>query len=403
MRFHYTAYREHIRKSGWVVAETIDQAASQLTADGFLVTRLRENATRQHWLIGTSHPELLREEKIFLAQNLATFLDSGMPLLDALVMITADTPSQRLRNLMEGVIFDLKTGTALSTSLKKDEASFDTVFIALVEAGESSGKLAGIFYSLAEKMKQEAQTVSRIRSALAYPAVVVGALFLLGVLLTFFVLPRITVIFTDLHLDLPLLTRMLLATSRLMTTYPLVSIGGLLLLLGSARLFLRSLTGKRTLYWLGSHLPIAKNVFWFIDLQRFTSTLGILVKAGIPIQDGILIAGRTVHHPVLARQIPEAAEALAGGQSLATVLGQTELPRTVISLLAVGEQSGSLSRNLEGLEKHYREQLDEALRNLTGLVEPILTLFVGVVIGLVVIAIIVPIYQLVGQIGPRGT
>lgn len=397
--YHYTVYRDGHRLTGRIKATTADEAAVDLQQQGLVVTQLYDSekpAGYFHLNLASNH--LSVDEKIFLVQNLATFLGSGIPITEALRITASDATSPRLSSMLDSITFDLKSGKTFATSLGKFPDSFDSIFLALVDSGEQTGMLKEIFSSLADKYKQDRQTISRIRSAFIYPGIVFIALVILSVILAFFVLPKMTDVFRRFAVDLPFITEWLLAGSQLLNKQPILS---LLVLTGLATTtigFLVSRTGHRFLAFMGSRLPVIKDTFWYLDLERFTSTLRILLEAGVPIQQALKVAGKTVTHPALTRQIPIAAEELSSGRSLATSLEMTILPHTVISLLAAGEQSGNLAGNLGELEHFYRDHLDEALRNLTALIEPLMTLFVGLTVGAVVVSIIIPIYQLVGNL-----
>ncbi|MBI4175505.1 type II secretion system F family protein [Candidatus Berkelbacteria bacterium] len=395
-RYQYVAYKEGIRHTGQMTATAASEVADRLDRDGFLVSQVVDETVRSLPFINQARLRL--DDKIFLIQSLSTFLAAGVPIVEALRMTGGDAQSPRLVAVLDGIALDLQAGKRLAESLGRYPESFDSVFLALVEAGEESGKLQEIFTSLAMKYKQDAQTLSRVRSALIYPLIVLIALVGLGLVLTFFVLPRITDVFTRFSIDLPLLTRLLIVISRWVSQSPWLVAGGLVFVTFSGVSFFFSKQGRRSLEWLGTHLPFVKTTFWYLDLQRFTATLAILIEAAVPIQDALVIAGKTIRHPLLARQIPQAAAGLAAGRSLATSLEATALPRTVISLMAAGEQSGALGRNLHELDEFYRDHLDESLRNVTGFVEPLLTFIVGIIVAAVVLAVIVPLYQLIGQL-----
>lgn len=397
-RYRYIGYRGGKRETGVVSSDERPAAHQLLKAEGLEVTSLREVRSAKGF--GAGPARLSLDEKIFLVQNLGTFLGSGIPILEAFTVTARDASSPKLTALLEGIIFDLKAGKDLAAALAKHPANFDPIFLALVEAGQETGRLGEVFRSLADQLKQDAESRSRVMSALIYPAVVLSALVILSVVLTFFVLPRITEVFDRFQIELPTLTKILIQSAQFLHHHPLLIIGSLLVSLGVVSLILVSRGGQQKLIRLAYYTPVIRNIFWYLDLQRFTNTLAILLDSGIPIQRALDIAGRTVRHPRLSREIPEAAEELAGGKSLQRALEGTMLPHTATSLLGAGEQSGNLSHNLRELASFYQLHLDEAIRNMTALIEPVLTLVVGLVVGVVVIAIVVPIYQLIGQFNP---
>jgi type II secretory pathway component PulF len=160
---------------------------------------------------------------------------------------------------------------------------------------------------------------------------------------------------------------------------------------------------RRSAITVASRLPWLSRIVSYLDVERFTATLAILMRAGVPIQRALEVAGRAVTRPTLARQIPLAARRVSEGKRLAEALAGSALPPMALSLIAAGERSGNLAENLESLATYYRDHLDESLRIFTALIEPILTLIVGLIIGVVVISIIAPIYQLIGQLNVGGS
>ncbi len=400
-QFQYVAYQGDRRLVGTTLAPTPAAAASQLRGQGYVVTSVTDSlgealgSTRVRGRLGLS-------DKITLVQNLGTFLASGVPIVRALELTAAEA-SPVLARVLETVLGDLKAGQSLAVSLGRFADQFDPITIALIEAGEATGQLVEIFKALSARFKQDARTISKVRSAFVYPGIVFGALIVLGLLLAFFVLPRVTGVFERFAIDLPLGTKVLISTTKLLNAHPLLTLLVLSGLAGGTLTLALSHAGATVLRRVSSHVPGIRQVFWNLDLERFTSTLAILIDAGVPIQRSLSIAARTVTNPTLAAQIPLAARRLSSGESLATVLAATILPHSLTALLAAGEESGTLAANLRELESFYHDALDDSLRNVTALVEPILTLLVGLAVGAVVVAVIVPIYQLVGQLNPGGT
>ncbi len=400
--YSYTAYTaDHQRVTGSLVAGSTSDAAARLTSQSLTVIGLVESSqSNQPTGRGRS---LSLDEKVFLTQNLGTFLRSGIPIAEALSTIANDAPTRRLRGVLQQVSYDVRSGRTLAASFGTFPAAFDPALLALVEAGEEAGKLDVMLLSLTEKFRQEAATLTRVKSALIYPAIVLTSLVLLGTMLVFFALPKITTVFERFAVDLPIVTKWLIAFSRLMNANRLL---GLLAVVGGlvGLGFLLVLPATRRLAVRGaSRLPWLSRIVNYLDVERFTATLAILMRAGVPIQRALQVAGRAVTRPALASAIPRAAERVSEGQRLAEALADSGLPAMALSLIAAGERSSTLADNLEGLATYYRDHLEESLRTFTALIEPTLTLIVGLIIGVVVISIIAPIYQLIGQLNVGGS
>lgn len=400
--YTYTAYTaEHQRLTGSLVASSATDAAARLTSQAFTVVTLTESSQSNQ---PTGHGRSLSlDEKVFLTQNLGTFLKSGIPIAEALTTTANDAPTKRLRGVLQQVSYDVRSGRTLAASLATFPAAFDPALLALVEAGEEAGQLDVMLLSLTEKFRQEAATLARVKSALVYPAIVLVSLVLLGAMLVFFALPKITTVFDRFAIDLPIVTEWLIRFSRAVNAHRILGLvvvgGGLAGLVGLAGLP----ATRRVAVSIASRLPWLSTIVRYLDVERFTATLAILLRAGVPIQRALEVAGRAISRPAFANQILPAARRVAEGKRLAEALTGSALPAMALSLIAAGERSGTLADNLDSLSTYYRDHLEESLRTFTALIEPTLTLIVGLVIGVVVISIIAPIYQLIGQLNVGGS
>lgn len=342
--------------------------------------------------------QLRVRDKIDFTRNISVLLSSGISLGEALAIMADDTTNKGLHAFYSTIRGDLERGTPLSKALSGYPDIFDPVYLALVSAGENSGQLDTVLASMADSLEKNARMQSEVRSALLYPGFVLMTLFVLGGAIAFFVLPRITKIFDQLNVQLPLATRLLVQFSKLLEKYPLFILLGILLVGLGTFFFFRSKRGKHLLHIIAMRVPLIKNILNFLDLYRLASTLALLLNAGIPIQEALRTAGGTVTNPKLQKEFALAGEKLATGTAFAVALQQTSLPKTFIALVAVGERSGKITSIFTTLAAHYDQQLTYAIRNFTATLEPVLTLIVGLLVGMVVITIMVPIYQFVGNL-----
>lgn len=391
MQFRLTS----INAAGRKVKRTIE-AASQNEAVTFI--RHQGETPIEIVAIGRGRPRLKTAEKVFFTQNVAVLLASGVPLGEALTVIAGDSPSRRSVSFYDSIRVDLEQGLPLSAALKKYPATFDSVYVSLVEAGENSGELATVMANLAQGIEKDAHTLHQIKSAMIYPAIVLATLFIMGTAIVFFVLPKITQVFASLNVTLPLATRWLIAVSQLANARPWLTLGGLIA--GVAALF--GLTAIAPVRAAGRRaalrLPVIRSLVRHLDLTRLAGTLSLLLGAGVPIQTALTIAGGTITSPTLSGQMTGVADELARGVSLGVALHQTELPKTFVALVAVGEKSGKTTAVFATLTEHYGQLFDVAVKNFTGAIEPALTLLVGLIVGGAVITIMLPIYQFVGNL-----
>jgi len=332
--FTYTAYTaERQRTTGSLVASSTADASARLVTQQLTVVSLLETSSSS--LPTGKTGSLSLDEKVFLTQNLGTFLKSGIPIAEALSTTANDAPTRRLKSVLQQVAYDVRSGRTLASSFANFPAAFDPALLALVEAGEEAGKLDVMLLNLTEKFRQESATLARVKSALVYPAIVIFTLGLLGIMLVFFALPRITTVFDQFAIELPLITKWLISLSRVVNTNRLLGLslvfGGLI---GTAGLLTLPAT-RHLAVRVASHLPGLSRIIVYLDIERFTATLAILLRAGVPIQRALEVAGRAVTRPTFAREIPLAAKRVGEGKRLADALAGSALPPMAISLIAV--------------------------------------------------------------------
>ncbi len=393
-QFKYSAINQSGKKIKQTLAATNrEEVLTYLTSQHLVPVEVTE-VTK---VAGGSH-KLKTNEKIFFTQNVAVLLSSGISLGEALAIIANDSPNKKSAQFYESIRIELEKGTPLSTALRKYPDTFDTIYLSLVEAGENSGELASVMSNLAKGIEKDARTMHQIKGAMVYPGIIMASLVLMGIVIVIFVLPKITDVFLSLNVKLPFITQLLVNFGKLATNHPLlflltvaiVCVGGVTLWRIKPIRLAISLNVMK--------LPIIRDLVRNLDLTRLSSTLSLLLAAGVPIQNALKIAAGTITNPRLSKEFSEVSNKLATGTSLGTALYKTQLPKTFVALVAVGERSGKISSIFETLSSHYEELFDTSVKNFTSAIEPTLTLFVGIVVGGVVISIMLPIYQFVGNL-----
>ncbi|HEY1074797.1 MAG TPA: type II secretion system F family protein [Patescibacteria group bacterium] len=377
-----------------MAAANRNEVAKFLQQNKYFIIDITETTVRR---INRSTP-LNQRDKISFTQNIAVLLSSGISLGEAVTIVEQDSSSKSAASFYTSIRNDLEQGTALSKALAHYPNLFDSVYISLIEAGENSGELSEVMNSLASSIEKDQRTLSQVKSALLYPAFILASLVGLGVVLGFFVLPQITKVFAQIDTELPFATRMLVSLSNTLSSYPIPILSGVMLLIAGILTYIRTAQGKKFISHLSTITPLIKPIILNLDLSRLSSTLALLLNAGVPIQYAFKIAAGTLKNQRLRQELESTAEKLASGISLSQSLQTSSLPRTFVALVAVGERSGKVAAIFEGLGHHYEGQLDSALKNFTSLLEPMMTLFIGLLVGGVVITIMVPIYQFVGNL-----
>lgn len=376
-----------------LTASSPEAAYAKLQKERYFVVNLREQSKSS-----LKHFHLSLRQKIYFTQNIATLLSSGISLGEAISIIAADTKDKRVAAFYQHILEDLERGTAMSDSLSHFPDSFDEIYLSLVRSGENSGHLDTVMDSIGKNLERDARTIQQVRSALMYPSLVFMALGGLGLIIVFFVLPKLTKIFSELDVTLPLLTRILIKTGEFVGGNMLISALAILFALIMLIVLYHIRPLRTRIMQVLIRLPLIQPVVENLDLSRLTATLSLLLNSGVAIQDALTISAGTVQDKNLVIALRNTSDKLASGKSLAVALADSPLPRTMTALVAVGERSGKTAEILGKLSKHYEEQLDSAIKNFTTLIEPILTLVVGILVAIVIMSIMLPIYQFMGTL-----
>jgi type IV pilus assembly protein PilC len=382
------------RYSKIITADDKNTVIALLRKSNLYVVEVKD-ATKQLFSQGKN---LSTVDKIFFTQNIAVLLSSGVSLGEALSIIAEDTANKAKSTLYEAIRSDLESGYPLSTALSHYPNTFDPIYLSLVKAGESSGELDTILNSLAKSLEKDARTKNQVKSAFVYPALILASLVGLSVVLVVFVLPKLTKVFEDLRVELPITTRILVGISSLVTNNLLVS-GILFVGIIVGGIFLLQVPAVKDFAAKAAHkFPYIKNILLNSDLVHLSSTLALLLNAGVPIQNALDISAGTVGNPRLQNELKQTVTKISTGRMLSQSLRETSLPKTFVALIGAGEQSGKIASIMETLNEHYQELLDTSIKNFTALLEPALTLIVGLVVGGVVISVLLPIYQFIGNL-----
>jgi len=339
-------------------------------------------------------------EKINLTGNLATMTRAGVNLTTSFDTLAADTENSYFKIILSDLKFSLENGKPLSEGLSHYPKDFNAIFINMIKAGEASGKLDESLGRLNVQLKKEYALVSKVKGALIYPAVLIAGVLGVLVLIITFVIPRLVTVFSGSNLKIPVTTRMLFFLAKIASFNPILTIGVLIIIIGLAIYLLRLAAVKAFLNRLFFHLPIARNLLENMELVRFARTTGGLLASGIAIGKTLEITSEAMSLPIYKNIVIEAKEKILKGISLGNAFKGSEkyFPGLLISVINVGEKTGQLDQILLSLADFYEEQADNTLKTLTSLIEPILLVIVGILIGGMAISIVVPIYQLIGTI-----
>lgn len=400
--FAYTAIdAAGAETSGRIEAADAAEVAARLRERGLFPTEVlaRGNPTEKGmgWNLALTRPVGARERAVFTRQ-LGTLLRAGMPLLKALEALARQQRNDRFREVVVALSEGIKTGDTFSAALARHPRVFDRLYLSMIKAGEAGGVLDTVLERLARFQEKTLQVRGKVVAALVYPAVVLGVAVVILAGLLVFVVPRFQQIFADLLKGAPLppLTRAVLAVSDAVRHHALLTVGLLLVIWVAFRLFRRTQAGVRITDTLVVKLPLFGDLFLKAIVARFGRTFGTLLSSGVPILPALLITRDTCGNARVAGAILRVHDRVKEGAPVARPLEASRVfPPMVASMIEVGEHSGQLPEMLNRVADLYEEEVDNAVAGLSSLIEPILILFLALVVGTIVIALFLPIIRIV--------
>ena len=339
------------------------------------------------------------KQKVIFSRQLATLINAGLPLVQSLNTVRNQTPNKNFKNIISKIISDVEGGSTLSNALAAHPKVFDDVYVSLVAAGETSGTLDNALTRLANQQEKDAETVSKVRGAMVYPALVVFVLVAVVAFLLTTVLPKVEDLYNSLPgVSLPFVTRVLLAVSDFMIHWWWLIL--LVIIAGSIIGVRWSRTEKGRLFWDRFKMNAwgIGSLYMMVYMARFSRTSATLVVSGVPMVRMLQTTAKAVDNRHIEASINRVIEQVKGGKPLSEALaGDKNFLDLVPSMIKIGEQSGTLGDMLTKLADYYEKELDNKIKNISTTVEPILMIVVGIMALLVVAAVLLPIYSLAGK------
>lgn len=387
-------------KKGVMIAASKSEAGNQLRKDGLSPLFVKEvSSSKKFSLLAPRKISLI--EKADICRYLATMIKAGLPLPEALEVLSSEDLSAESQKVLSSAQSSVQKGKFLSTAFSQHPDIFDEVFLTLVKVGEESGTLEKSFAYLGKQLRADYELRQKVKSTLAYPAVVVLATLALGVTMLVFVVPRIAPVLLRLSHDfkLPSHTIIILKLGLFLSEHLLIFLGGLFGLLVLLAVLAQGKIGKKLMAALFSRLPVINKLYLALALARFNRTLSTLLGSGVPIITALQVASGTLNLPKYQRAKELFTTEVSKGISLGEILKESRLfPPIMTRMVTTGEKTGSLDELLLELATFYEEEVGNYLKTITSVIEPILMLGIGLGVGLVVVSVIAPIYSFVGSL-----
>jgi type IV pilus assembly protein PilC len=385
--------------TGEIVGESPDLVLSKLREMKYIPLDVKAKNSGMQREFHLFKPKVKLKELAIFSRQFATMINSGLPLLRTLAILEEQSEAKELKRVVGEMRIDVEKGSSLSTAMTKHPRAFSRLYISMIKAGETSGNLDQVMMRLADTIENEVSLRHKIKSAMTYPVVVLVLVTLILAAMLLFVVPTFKDLYSSLGGQLPLPTRILLAISEAFRKFFLVFAA---LAMAAVFLFRRwkaTEKGRLTFDRLLLRMPIFGTLFHKAALSRFSRTLSVLNRSGVPILQALDIVADTVNNAVIAGAVKDVQDAVKEGESLATPLARHDVfPPMVVQMIAVGEETGALDTMLEKIADFYDEEVAAAVESLTALIEPVMIAIVGGAVGTIVICLYMPLFNIVNLI-----
>ena len=397
-RFNYRVFDDTNRQvAGVVEANNQAQAVGILRGKKLTIVGLTEmkGSVFDELIASAGKPKF--EEITNFTRQLSTMIASGLPLVEAL-RILKDQSRPQMAKVVEQILNEIEGGSSLGSAMEKTQGTFSTVYVALVKAGESAGVLDQIMKKMADTLDKQREFQNKTRGALIYPTIVFIGMITVAFIMMIFVVPKLTQMYQDFGAELPLPTKILIGVSNFMVNYWYLFFGMLAASFLIFRRWSKTPVGSLLLEQVVFKIPIWGPLKKDIVLAEFSRTMGLLSTAAIPILDGLRIVAETLGSQIYADGIIRAAVRVEKGSTLAeAIAAASDFPPILSQMIAVGEQTGKVDEILSKLADFYESQSELKVKALTTAIEPIIMVIMGIGVGFLVMAVIMPIYQLTNQ------
>lgn len=394
-KYHYVVTTQAgVKKEGTLVASNVNAAREKIKNDDLIIISITEEKTfiTRFW----ERPSLSFQDKMLFTKHMATMTRTGVTITEALEIIANQTKKKNNRKMFESILEMVRSGQSFSKSLQAFDYIFPEIFVNMIATGEESGNLEDIFERLSLQLEKEYEIRKKVVAAFIYPSILMGMTILITLGIVIFIMPKITNIFKSFDVQLPLITRTLIAFSDFLTEKPLLST----LIFGGLIGFFIVIFKLKQLkpFWNGLILkiPFFGKIVIYANLARISRTMNSLLQSGMPVAKGLKTTARMIENRTYKKKLREALAKVEQGAKLGeSLVGNEKLfPELITKMIFIGEKTGNLELTMQRLADLYESSLDSLTKNLSVILEPILLLFMAGLVGSIVLAIILPIYQL---------
>ena len=395
--FQYTAHgRDGKRQTGTLTADTRQVVAQMLLTRGLVAENVQEVSKISKKAAAGPNTKVKTTDLLIFTRQLSTIVSAGLPLLQGLDILAEQTDSGGFAGMIGQIGQDVEGGLSFSEALRRYPRAFPDLYVSMVRAGEAGGDLDGVLLQLADYMETMEDLKRRIKSAMTYPVVAFSMIVLIAAGLVYWVVPQFAEIFASFGRALPAPTQLLINASNGMRSWKsLFAVAAVIGFVIALRIYGRTPAGRYSLDAFKLRLPVFGGLIRKVSISRFTRTLSTLTRSGVAILQALEIVERTSGNEVFAKAVRLAGDSVRSGETLAEPLARSEqFPAMVTRMIAVGEKTGALEQMLAKISDFYDSEVRATVDSLTSLIEPILILMMGLVVGSIVVALFMPILQL---------
>ncbi len=399
--FEYTARNSangQIQK-GQVDVKSREEVSAYLRKNRMMLVSVREAPKKMTLGGGLGKARVKIRDIVIFTRQFATMINAGLPLVQSLTILADQTENKTLKEVTKAVVHDVESGNTLADAFAKHPNAFSSLYVNMVAAGEAGGILDTILIRLATFLEKSDALIRKVKGAMIYPAVIFSVAIIAIAVLLIFVIPTFQSMFASVNMELPLPTRFVIGLSNLLIGYWWAFIAAIVGTVFSLKKYYATTSGQRRIDGILLRAPVLGDILRKSAVSRFTRTLGTLISSGVSILDGLEITAKTAGNMVVHDAVMESRQSIAGGETISAPLAKSQVfPPMVISMIAVGEQTGGLDEMLTKIADFYDEEVDVAVSSLLSLMEPVMIVVLGVIVGGMVVAMYLPIFDMMNAV-----
>ena len=397
--FEYTAKHGSTGQilKGTMDVPTRDEVIAFIRKNRMILVSVREAPTQVR--LPAMRKKVSTRDVVIFTRQFATMINAGLPLVQSLNILAQQAENKTLKDITRAVVYDVEAGNTLADAMRKHPKAFTDLYVNMVAAGEAGGILDTILLRLATFLEKNDALVRKVKGAMVYPAVIMSVAVIAVAVLLLAVIPTFSSMFASVNMELPLPTRIVMGASQFLLRFWWALIAGAVLLGFASRAYYRTPNGRRVVDGAMLRGPIIGDLLRKSAVSRFTRTLGTLISSGVSILDGLEITAKTAGNRVIHDAVMHSRQSIAGGETIAGPLQASGVfPPMVISMISVGEQTGGLDDMLTKIADFYDSEVDVAVSALLSLMEPLMIVVLGLIVGGMVVAMYLPIFDMVNTV-----